>query len=113
MNTTGILLGLFSALAIGLGYVWVIRLEYHVGAHVARGVAALGVAVVLASLFIPSFTFSAMAGIVGGTIFWGAAELPKQEQRVARGWFPANPRRTTGEPSEDPASEADVGGDQP
>ena len=113
MNATGILMGLFSALAIGLGYVWVIRLEYHVGAHVCRAVAALGVAVVLASLFIPTFTFSAMAGIVGGTIVWEAGELPKQEQRVARGWFPANPRRTTGEPSEDPASEGDVGGDQP
>jgi len=113
MNATGILMGLFSALAIGLGYGWVIRLEYYVGAHAARGVAALGVVVVLVSLFVPSFIFSAMAGVVGGTIVWGAIELPKQEQRVARGLFPANPRKVTGEPSEDPASEGDVGGDRP
>jgi len=112
MNTYGILLGLFSALAIGLGYVWVIRLEYHVGAHVSRAVAALGVAVVLASLFIPNFTFSAMAGIVGGTIFWGAAELPKQEERVAKGLFPANPRSIPRKPSEAP-DPTEVEGDVP
>lgn len=51
-------------MAIGLGYVWVIRLEYHVGAYVAKAVAALGIAIVLASLFIPSFVLSAIVGIV-------------------------------------------------
>jgi hypothetical protein len=35
MNTTAILFGLFTFLVIGLGYLWVIKLEYHVGVHVA------------------------------------------------------------------------------
>jgi hypothetical protein len=95
MNVTGILFGAFTFLAIGLGFLWVIKLEYYVGARVAWAVAALGAALVLASLFIPSFVPSAILGVLGGTLIWGATELPAQEKRVARGIFPANPRRQT------------------
>ncbi len=96
MNTTGLLLGLFAALAIGLGFVWVIKLEYYVGAWVAKAVIALGAIVTLASLFIPGFTASAIVGILGGTIIWGGAELPLQAERVNKGLFPANPRKREG-----------------
>jgi hypothetical protein len=102
MNTTGILFGVFTFLAIGLGFVWVIKLEYYVGAHVAWAVAALGIALVLASLFVPGFTPSAVLGVLGGTLFWGATELAEQEKRVARGLFPTNPRRQAGTPEERP-----------
>jgi hypothetical protein len=101
MNATGILFGVFTFLAIGLGFVWVIKLEYYVGAHVAWAVAALGAAMVLASLFVPGFLPSAVMGVLGGTLFWGATELPAQERRVEKGLFPANPRtqaHETGEP---------------
>jgi hypothetical protein len=93
MNTTGIFFGLFTFVAIGLGFVWVIKLEYYVGAHAARAVAALGVAVTLLSLFVPHFVWSAVLGVLGGTIVWGAMELPAQAERVAQGMFPANPRK--------------------
>ncbi|MEA3349336.1 MAG: DUF4491 family protein [Chloroflexota bacterium] len=93
MNTTGIFLGLFTAFTIGLGFVWVIKLEYYVGAHTAKAVAALGIAIILVSLFVPVFTFSGILGILGGTVVWGATELPDQEKRVAKGMFPANPRK--------------------
>jgi hypothetical protein len=93
MNLTGILFGLFTLLAIGLGFVWVIRLEYHVGAHAAWAVAGLGTALVLASLLVRDFTPSAILGVLGGTFIWGATELPEQEKRVKKGLFPANPRR--------------------
>ena len=72
---------------------WVIKLEYHVGARVAWAVAALGAVLVLASLMVLGFTPSAIMGVLGGTLFWGATELPEQERRVARGLFPANPDR--------------------
>lgn len=93
MNATGVLIALFTAIVIGFGFIWVIKLEYYVGAHVAKAIAALGVAVSLTSLFISNFILSAMAGIVGGTIVWGAVELPDQEKRVAMGLFPSNPRK--------------------
>jgi hypothetical protein len=104
MNVTGILFGAFTFLAIGLGFVWVIKLEFYVGAHVAWAVAALGAALVLASLFIPGFTPSAILGVIGGTLFWGATELPEQEKRVAKGLFPANPRKQAREAAEPPGA---------
>ena len=110
MNLTGILFGLFTLLAIGLGFVWVIRLEYHVGAHAAWAVAGLGTALVLASLLVRDFTPSAILGVLGGTFIWGATELPEQEKRVNRGLFPANPRKRAGNREE--PSDADGQGDE-
>ena len=93
MNLAGVLLGLFTFFAIGIGFLWVIKLEYYVGAHVAKAVGALGIAVTVSSLFFSNFYASAILGILGGTIFWGATELPDQEKRVARGLFKKNPKR--------------------
>ncbi|HET9493039.1 MAG TPA: DUF4491 family protein [Chloroflexia bacterium] len=95
MNWTGILLGLFSALVIGLGFVWVIRFEYYVGAYRWKWVLAAGLAMVAASLFMPNFVLAAIVGIAGGSIAWGAVELPHQEERVDHGLFRANPARAS------------------
>lgn len=93
MYWTGIALGLFSAFMIGMGFVWVIRFEYYIGAYMWKMVAAVGVLVCVASLFMPSFLLSAIVGITGGSITWGAMELPHQEERVEHGLFKAHPNR--------------------
>lgn len=93
MNLTGLYAGLFTLFAIGMGFLWVIKLEFYVGAHIWKGVLVLGVILCLASLWTPSFWDSALLGITGGAIIWGATELPDQEERVRRGIFPANPKR--------------------
>jgi hypothetical protein len=98
MNFTGLIIGFITLVAIGLGFLWVIKLEYYVGAQVAKAVGALGVLVVAASLFVSGFYPSALLGVIGGTIFWGATELPDQEKRVEAGMFKKNPRKSrTGE----------------
>lgn len=97
MNLVGVALGLFMLFVIGFGFLWVIKLEYYLGAHVWKVVLAVGLLICLASLFIPSFTASALLGIFGGSVVWGATELPGQEQRVQRGLFPANPHRSSQE----------------
>lgn len=93
MNLTGILVGVVLLLAIGFGHVWVIRLEYHVGAHIWRAVLGLGVFLAATSLLSPSFKVSALMGLIAGSIIWGATELPAQADRVQRGVFPSNPKR--------------------
>ncbi len=95
MNWTGIILGLFSALVIGMGFVWVIRFEYLVGAYRWKWVAVTGIAICLVSMFMPSFMLAAITGIVGGSITWGAMELPHQEERVDHGLFRAHPARAS------------------
>jgi hypothetical protein len=90
---TGLLLGIFMLFAIGFGFFWVIKVEYVLGAQVWKAVFAAGVLICLVSLFIPSFLASALVGIFGGSVVWGATELPGQEERVRRGLFPSNPQR--------------------
>ncbi len=109
MNTTGILLGLYMLVVIGLGFVWVIKLEYHIGAHIWKGVLLFGLLVSLASGLLPSFWASALVGILGGSIVWGATELPDQEERVRQGLFPANPRKRLQHPNvSQPEDEGEV-----
>lgn len=79
--------------SIGFGFFWVIKVEYYLGAHLWKAVLGFGLLICLASLFVPSFTVSALLGILGGSVVWGATELPAQEERVRRGAFPANPRK--------------------
>lgn len=93
MNPSGLLLGLFLLLAIGFGFFWVIKIEYYLGAEVWRGVLAAGILVCLASLLLANFWASAILGILGGSIVWGATELPAQADRARRGLFPQNPKR--------------------
>lgn len=93
LNLTGLGLGLYTLLVIGLGFLWVIKLEYSVGAQVWRIVLGVGVLICLVSLLMPTFTAAALVGIFGGSVVWGATEMPDQEVRVNRGMFPANPRR--------------------
>lgn len=93
MRFAGILLGIFTMLSIGLGHVWVIKVEYHIGAHVWPVPVIIGAALVLASLWVDHVFLSAALGIFGFTVLWGAHELVRQEKRVERGWFPRNPRK--------------------
>ncbi len=95
MNWSGIILGVFSVLAIGLGFMWVIRFEYHFGAYRWKWVTAGGVLVIVASLFMPNFVLAAALGIIGGSIAWGSVELPHQEERVDNGLFKAHPLRNS------------------
>lgn len=96
MNPTGIMIGLFTLIAIALGFVGVIKLEYYIGAQIARAVAVTGAAFIVGSLFISDLMLSSLTGVFGGVILWGAVELPAQEKRVAGGMFPANPNKRAG-----------------
>lgn len=100
MNWTGVYLSIFMLAAIGFGFFWVIKLEYHLGAEIWPAVLGIGLALCVGSLFMPSFLTSALMGILGGTVVWGATELPDQAERVKKGHFPANPRRKKKEEGE-------------
>lgn len=94
MNLIGVYLSFFMLFAIGIGFLWVIKLEYYLGARIWKGVLVFGLLLSAGSLFMPTFVSSAVIGILGGSVVWGATELPDQAERVQKGHFPANPRRT-------------------
>jgi hypothetical protein len=97
MNFAGLLLGFATLFLIGIGFFWVIKLEYYVGAYVWKWVLSLGILFCLVSIWLPSFWASALLGILGGSLVWGATELPDQEKRVQKGAFPSNPKRANWE----------------
>lgn len=91
MNWLGPFLGLFTLLAIGLGFAWVMRVEYRFGWQWWPYVMGLGVSLLALSLLVRPFLVSAMVGIFGASLVWGSTELSEQAGRVAKGWYRANP----------------------
>lgn len=93
MNFTGLIFAMVAVLFIGLGFVWVIKLEYYIGAHISKIILIFGSILMICSLFIENFWGSSILGLVAGTIIWGSFELPDQELRAKAGQFPINPNR--------------------
>ena len=93
MNYAGIVIGLGTFLIIGMFHPIVIKAEYYFGKQctVERCVAGAGAAA--GSLFISSIIVSTLVGVVAFSCFWSILELFEQEKRVAKGWFPRNPKR--------------------
>ena len=92
MNFLRFGLGLATLVIIGLGFVWVIRVEYHLGYLWWPYIMGPGIGLIGASLFIRSMWASALLGVIGGSIIWGATELKEQAVRAELGWNPFNPK---------------------
>ena len=92
MNLFGLGLGMATLLIIGLGFVWVIRAEYHLGYLWWPYLVGLGIGLIAASIFIRSIWASALLGVIGGSVLWGATELKEQAVRAEIGWYPFNPK---------------------
>ena len=93
MRTTGIILGAASLLIIGLFHPQVIKSEYHFGVRPWPVFLVVGLACVIASLFISPVLFSGLLAIFGFSSLWTIRELFEQAERVRKGWFPKNPAR--------------------
>ena len=93
MNWNGVIVGAAVFLCIGIFHPLVIRWEYRWGKKVWWVFLALGLIFAAASLLIPSFIVSTIAGAVAFSSFWSIHEVIKQEKRVLKGWFPENPAR--------------------
>lgn len=93
MNFTGIIIGVASFLCIGLFHPVVIKAEYYLGVRCWWMFLLLGVACIAASLLVEEVILSTILGVVAFSAFWSILELFKQKERVAKGWFPKNPKR--------------------
>lgn len=90
---TGLGIGLATFLIIGLFHPIVVKAEYHWGVGCWWLFLILGIAGVVASIFVESVFLSAILGVFGFSSFWTIKEIFEQRERVAKGWFPANPNR--------------------
>lgn len=90
----GIAIGLATFLVIGLFHPVVIKCHYHFGTGCWWWFLLLGLVACVASVMIDSVFWSAVIAVVAFSSFWTIKEIFDQEKRVARGWFPANPKRS-------------------
>ena len=101
MNYMGILVGLGTFVVIGVFHPIVKKTEYHFGKNVWPLFLACGIAFCAVALFVENPLLASLLAVVGFSSFWSIRELFEQEQRVAKGWFPTNPKRTSGKATDD------------
>lgn len=92
----GLLLGVSSVCAIAVSRWLCIKGEYYFTKRIWIAFLFLGIFLIGFSLLLASRLLSAILSVWGFCFLWGIGEVIKQEERVARGWFPANPHRKRG-----------------
>lgn len=90
----GLLLGLCSFLIIGIFHPLVIKGEYHYGLRFKWFFVLLGILLCIGSLLTRDVILSSLMGVGAFSSFWGIKEMGEQQERVRKGWFPRNPKRT-------------------
>ena len=90
----GLIIGLGTFLIIGIFHPIVIKAEYHLGTKCWWGFMFAGIVAIALTLLIDNVLVSALLGVTGFSCFWSILELFQQQERVHKGWFPRNPKRT-------------------
>lgn len=93
MNYYGLIIAVTTFLVIGVFHPIVIKSEYYFGTRCWWVFLLLGIAFIVASLFVESELLSPVLGVVGCSCLWSILEIFEQRQRVLKGWFPMNPKR--------------------
>ena len=93
MHWSGLIIGVIAFLLIGVFHPIVIKCEYYFTSKIWPLFFLCGLACCLGALFIGEVILSSALAILGFTLLWSIGELRHQEERVRKGWFPANPKR--------------------
>ena len=92
----GLFIGFATFLIIGVFHPLVIKGEYYFGEKVKWAFLVMGIFFLIASLSVESVITSALLGVTSFSSFWSILEIKEQVERVRKGWFPANPKRSAG-----------------
>lgn len=93
MYFTGLIIAVSTFLIIGVFHPVVIKCEYYFGTRLWWVFLLLGIAFIVAALFISNVLASVLCGVTGASCLWSIGEIFEQKQRVKKGWFPMNPKR--------------------
>ncbi len=97
-HLTGIFIGVATFLIIGLFHPLVIKGEYHFGVRCWWVFCVMGIAAAAGSVAVEQVVWSTLLAVWSASSFWSIGELFQQRKRVAKGWFPANPKRRHPQP---------------
>ena len=53
----------------------------------------IGIACIIIALNVENVVLNTAISLFGFSALWGILEVKDQEERVRKGWFPANPKR--------------------
>ena len=90
----GLAIGISTFLIIGIFHPIVIKAEYYWGTKCWWVFLLLGIAGVIASMYVDNIFIASLLGVFAFSSFWTIKETFDQEKRVKKGWFPKNPNRT-------------------
>ena len=93
MDFQGLIIGVITFVIIGVFHPIVIKSEYYIGKKIWPAFLVLGIFFIALSLFVNNVIISAVSGITGFTFLWSIKEIIEQEERVKKGWSPANPKK--------------------
>ena len=94
MYFEGLIIAVVTFLIIGAFHPIVIKSEYYWGTRCWWLYLIAGILGVIGAVWVDNLLISSLLGVFSFSSFWGIKELFEQEQRVRRGWFPKNPKRT-------------------
>ena len=72
----------------------VVKAEYYWGTKCWWIFLLLGIGGIIASLYTENIMIASLLGVFAFSSFWTIKEIFEQEERVKKGWFPKNPKRT-------------------
>ena len=87
----GLTIGLCTFLIIGIFHPIVIKGHYYFGVGCRWWFAVAGVIALAATIIVSDVFWSSLLGVLSFSCFWSILEIKQQEERVRKGWFPANP----------------------
>ena len=93
-HLAGLFIGICTFLIIGIFHPIVIKSEYYWGTKCWWLFLFMGILGIAASIWIKDIVFSSLLGVFAFSSFWSIKEIFEQEDRVKKGWFPKNPKRT-------------------
>lgn len=91
----GLAIGIATFLIIGFFHPIVIKTEYYFGTRPWWIFLIVGIGSVVGSMLIANVFWSSLLGVFGFSSFWSIKELFEQRERVIKGWFPKNPKRSS------------------
>lgn len=94
LHFSGLLIGICTFLIIGFFHPVVVKCEYYFGTRCWWVFLLLGIGGVVGSLLTDHVLVSTLLGVFAFSSFWTIKEVFEQEERVKKGWFPKNPKRT-------------------
>ena len=90
----GLIIGISTFLIIGIFHPIVVKAEYYWGTRCWWIFLVTGITGIILSLLTDNVLFAALLGVFAFSSFWTIKELFEQEERVRKGWFHKNPKRT-------------------